>query len=56
MRKKTNLSQAELEDILFYRLGKVNSETLIEVVGRVFAPCEIEVIVKESKNLHARTV
>jgi len=56
MRKKTNLSQAELEDILFYRLGKVNSETLIEAVGRVFAPCEIEVVVKESKNLHARTV
>ena len=56
MREKTNLSQTELEDILFYRLGKVNSEALIEVIGRVFAPCEIEVIVKEGKKLHARTV
>jgi|ERR1044072_3764085 hypothetical protein len=56
MREKTNLSQTELENILFYRLGKINSETLIEVVGRVFAPCEIEVIVKEGKSLHARTV
>lgn len=56
MREKTNLSQIELEDILFYRLGKVNSEALIEVIGRVFAPCEIEVIIKEGKNLHARTV
>jgi hypothetical protein len=56
MRKKTNLSQTELEDILFYRLGKVNSEVLIEAVSRVFAPCEIEIIVKESKNLHVRVV
>jgi hypothetical protein len=56
MREKTNLSQTKLEDILFYRLGKVNSEVLIETVGRVFAPCEIEVIVKENKKMHARTV
>ncbi|CAG8745164.1 14629_t:CDS:2 [Gigaspora margarita] len=42
MRDRTNLSQTELEDILFYRLGKVNSEVLIEAVGRVYAPCEIE--------------
>jgi len=56
MRNKINLSQTELEDILFYRLEKVNSEVLIEAVGRIFAPCEIEVIVKEGKNLHARTV
>src|SRR5438128_1869161 len=53
MREKTNLSQNELEDILFYRIGKVNSETLMEVISRVFAPCEIEVIIKESKNPHA---
>jgi hypothetical protein len=56
IREKTNLSQAELEDILFYRLGKVNSEVLIEAIGRIFAPCEIEVIIKEDKNLHARIV
>ena len=56
IREKTNLSQTELEDILFYRLGKVNSEVLIEVVSQVYAPCEIEVIVKESKNLHVRVV
>ena len=56
MREKTNLSQAELEDILFYRIRKVNSEVLIEAIGRIFAPCEIEVIIKEDKNLHARTV
>jgi len=56
MRKKTKLPQNELEDILFYRIGKLNSETLIEVISRVFAPCEIEVIIREDKNLHARTV
>jgi hypothetical protein len=53
MRKKTKLSQTELEDISFYRLGQVNSEVLIEAIGRLFAPCEIEVTVKEGKNLHA---
>ncbi|CAG8757246.1 9762_t:CDS:1, partial [Cetraspora pellucida] len=56
MRERTNLSQDKLEDILFYRLGKVNSEVLIEAVSRVYAPCEIEVIIKEDKNLHARII
>lgn len=56
MREKTDLSQNELEDILFYRIGKINSEVLIEAVSKVFAPCEIEVIVREDKNLHDRTV
>ena len=56
MREKAGLSQTELEDILFYRISKVSSETLIEVIGRVFAPCEIEVIIKGDKNLHARTI
>jgi len=56
MREKTNLSQNELEDILFYRIGKVSSEVLIEVVSRVYSPCEIEIIVKESKGLHDRIV
>jgi hypothetical protein len=35
MREKTNLSQTELEDILFYRIGKVNSEVLIETISRI---------------------
>src|SRR5579859_8163569 len=38
MRKKTSLSQTKLEDILFYRLSKISSETLIEAVGLAFAP------------------
>ena len=28
MREKTNLSQTELEDILFYRIGKLNSNRI----------------------------
>ncbi|MCE8162880.1 MAG: hypothetical protein I3273_01060 [Candidatus Moeniiplasma glomeromycotorum] len=54
MREKTRLSQTELENILFYRIGKVNFEVLIEVISRAYAPCEIEVVIKEDKNV--RTV
>lgn len=36
MRAKTNLSQDDLEDILFYRIEKINSENLIETVSRAF--------------------
>src|SRR6185369_6362703 len=54
IREKINLSQSELENILFYRIGKVNFENLIEVVSKVLVPYEIEVNVKEAdKNSHA---
>src|SRR6185436_3647762 len=56
LRQKTNLSQAKLEDILFTRIEKVNSEELINAASKLFAPCQVEIIIKENKNLHVRTV
>src|SRR6185295_14243008 len=56
LRQRTNLSQAKLEDILFTRIKKVNSDELINAASKLFAPCQIKIIIKENKNLHARAV
>jgi hypothetical protein len=54
LRQKTNLSQAKLEDILFTRIEKVNSDELINAVSKLFAPCQVEILIKENKSPHAR--
>src|SRR3954463_3227727 len=54
LRKKTNLSQDKLEDILFTRIEKVNSDELINAVSKLFAPCQVEIKIKENKSPHAR--
>jgi len=56
LRQKTGLSQEKLEDILFTRIEKVNSDELINVASKLFAPCQVEIIIKEEKSIHARTV
>ena len=56
LRQKTGLSQEKLEDILFTRIEKVNSDELINVASKLFAPCQVEIIIREDKPLHARVV
>ena len=55
LRQKTGLSQEKLEDILFTRIERVNSDELINAASRLFAPCKIEIAIKKDK-LHARVV
>jgi|ERR1043166_243031 predicted XRE-type DNA-binding protein len=51
--QKINLSKAETEDILFCEIEKFTLDRLTDYASRLFAPCEIEVIIKEQKNIHA---
>jgi hypothetical protein len=52
--KKINLSKAETEDILFCEIEKFTLDRLTDYASKLFAPCEIEVVIKENKNLHVR--
>jgi len=54
LRQKTNLSQTKLEDILFTRIEKVNSDELINAASKLFAPCQVEITIKQDKSIHAR--
>ena len=54
LRQKTNLSQTKLENILFTRIEKVNSDELINAAGKLFAPCQVEITIKQDKSIHAR--
>jgi predicted XRE-type DNA-binding protein len=56
LRERTGLSQRKLEDILFTRIAKVNSDELINVASKLFAPCQVEIVIKEEKSIHARVV
>lgn len=49
---KINLSKAETEDILFCEIEKFTLDRLTDYASRLFAPCEIEVVIKENKNIH----
>jgi predicted XRE-type DNA-binding protein len=53
--RKLDLSQAEVEDILFCEIEKFTLDRLLVYASRLFAPTEIEVIVEEKKAPHART-
>jgi len=55
LKQKTGLSQSKLEDILFTRIEKVNSDELINAASKLFAPCEVEITIKKDK-LNAQTV
>ena len=56
LRQKTGLPQDKLEDILFTRIEKVNSDELINVASKLFAPCQVEIVIKEENSLHDRVV
>src|SRR6185369_579304 len=47
LRQITGLPQDKLEDILFTRIEKVNSDELINVASQLFAPCQVKIIIKE---------
>ena len=52
--EKIGISQAETEDILFFEIEKFTLDRLTDYASRLFAPCEIEVIIKEQqKDIHA---
>ena len=52
--KKIQLSQAETEDILFCEIEKFTLDRLTDYASKLFAPCQIEVIIKENKDIHAQ--
>ena len=57
-----SLSPAEVEDILYCCIDKFTLDRLTEYASALFAPCEIEVNVRESekkvsrKRIHARSL
>ena len=52
--ERIHLSKAETEDILFCEIEKFTLDRLTDYASKLFAPCEIEVIIKEQKDLHAQ--
>ena len=55
--KKLQLSKAETEDILYYRIDYFTLDRLVSYATRLFKPFEVKMIVERKKdNLHARTV
>jgi hypothetical protein len=57
MAQKIQLSQAETEDILYYRIDHFTLDRLVDYATRLFKSFEVKMIVERKKdNLHARTV
>ena len=48
LRQRTGLSQDKLEDILFTRIEKVNSDELINTASKLFAPFHLEIAPEKS--------
>ena len=59
MAQKLQLSKAETEDILYYRIDYFTLDRLVDYATRLFKLFEVKMVVeskKISKNQHARTV
>src|SRR5215213_4683592 len=54
--RKTHLTLLETEDILFCRISKFTLDNLLNYASQLFAPCRIEVNIKDSKTSHASVV
>ena len=54
--RKTHLTLSETEDILFCRISKFTLDNLLNYASQLFAPCQVEVNIKDSKISHVRTV
>ena len=57
--KKIQLSQAETEDILYYRINHFTLDRLMEYAGRLFNPLQVKMTLtskKLNKSAYARTV
>ncbi|WP_147410111.1 hypothetical protein [endosymbiont GvMRE of Glomus versiforme] len=53
--EKIQLSKAETEDILFCEIERFTLDRLTDYASKLFAPCEIEINIKEKKVSHAQT-
>ena len=57
MAQKLQLSKAETEDILYYRIDYFTLDRLVSYATRLFKPLEVKMIVERKKdNLHVQTV
>ncbi len=54
--RKTHLTLAETEDILFCRISKFTLDNLLNYASQLFAPCQVEVNIKDDKTSHVRAV
>jgi hypothetical protein len=55
--QKLQLSKAETEDILYYRIDYFTLDRLVAYATNLFKPFEVKMIVERKKdNLHARVV
>jgi len=52
--ERIKISKAETEDILFCEIEKFTLDRLTDYASKLFAPCEIEVVIKENKDIHAQ--
>lgn len=54
--RKTHLTISETEDILFCRISKFSLDNLLNYASQLFAPCQVEVNIKDNKVSHAPVV
>jgi predicted XRE-type DNA-binding protein len=54
--RKIHLTIAETQDILFCRISKFTLDNLLNYASQLFAPCQVEVNIKDDKVSHVRTV
>jgi len=51
--EKIQLSKAETEDILFCEIEKFTLDRLVAYASQLFAPCQVEINITETKSIHA---
>jgi hypothetical protein len=57
MAQKLQLSKAETEDILYYRIDYFTLDRLVSYATKIFRPLSVKMVVeRKNNNLHARTV
>ncbi|CAI2195098.1 9412_t:CDS:2, partial [Funneliformis geosporum] len=57
--QKIQLSKAETEDILYYRIDYFTLDRLMDYTNKLFSPCEVKITIEKKelgKNTHARVI
>ena len=54
--RKIHLTILETEDILFCRISKFTLDNLLNYASQLFAPCQVELNIKDDKTSHTRVV
>jgi len=57
--QKIQLSKAETEDILYYRIDYFTLDRLMDYTNKLFSPCEVKITIEKratNKTPHVRTV